>query len=81
MADTAIIPVQDLLGLDGSARMNVPGRAAGNWSWRMQPGALTAEVRRRLADMTAVYGRWNGEAPVAYRTPRRKPEEVVVVGR
>ena len=81
VADTAIIPVQDLLGLDGSARMNVPGRAAGNWSWRMQPGALTAEVRRRLADMTAVYGRWNGEAPAAYRTPRRKPEEVVVVGR
>ena len=57
VAETAIIPVQDVLGLGSDARMNVPGRASGNWRWRLQPGALTtahAEDLRRLADL---YGR------------------------
>jgi 4-alpha-glucanotransferase len=34
VADTVILPFQDLLGLPSSARMNVPGVAAGNWEWR-----------------------------------------------
>ncbi|HVT79131.1 MAG TPA: 4-alpha-glucanotransferase [Phycisphaerae bacterium] len=37
VADTAIAPMQDLLGLGGSARMNYPGRPAGNWAWRTPP--------------------------------------------
>lgn len=57
VADTAIIPVQDLLGLDSSARMNLPGTGTGNWSWRMKSAALTNEIEQRLADMTTIYDR------------------------
>ncbi len=63
VAETAIIPVQDVLGLGSDARMNVPGRASGNWRWRLQPGALTpshASELRRLADL---YGRLPTIAP------------------
>jgi len=63
VADVAIVPMQDILGLDSSARMNVPGKAAGNWGWRFTPDQLTPEIRQRLADLTAVYGRWNGKTP------------------
>jgi len=57
VADTAIIPLQDVLGLGSEARMNVPARESGNWSWRYTADQLTPEVRRRLAEMTEVYGR------------------------
>jgi 4-alpha-glucanotransferase len=57
VADTAIIPLQDLLGLDASARMNLPGSATGNWSWRMKPGAITPAIEERLAEMTRMYDR------------------------
>ena len=52
-AVAAVIPVTDLLVLDESARMNVPGTTTGNWSWRMPPGVLTPELAaqvRRLAE-------------------------------
>jgi 4-alpha-glucanotransferase len=52
-----VIPLQDVLGLGSEARMNVPSRADGNWSWRYQPGALTAEIARRLADLAEVTDR------------------------
>jgi 4-alpha-glucanotransferase len=57
VADTAIIPLQDALGLDSEARMNYPSKASGNWSWRYLPDALTVEIKERLAEMTEVYGR------------------------
>jgi 4-alpha-glucanotransferase len=57
IADLAIVPVQDLLGLGGEARMNLPGRAGGNWKWRLREGQLTDAVRDRLARLTTVYGR------------------------
>jgi 4-alpha-glucanotransferase len=56
-ANLAIIPVQDLLGLDNRARMNTPATTAGNWRWRLLPGRLTASVARRLRDLTETYGR------------------------
>jgi 4-alpha-glucanotransferase len=65
VADTAIIPLQDLLGLGTSARMNLPGTGVGNWTWRMTPGALTKEIEERLADMTRIYDR----APAAKQRP------------
>lgn len=68
VADVAIAPIQDWIGLGSEARMNVPGIARGNWAWRLRPGQLTAEVKRRLAEATAVYGRWNGPIPAGYRT-------------
>jgi 4-alpha-glucanotransferase len=51
-ADTAIVPVQDLLNLGSEARMNRPGVATGNWGWRMLPGALTPEILERLGTQT-----------------------------
>ena len=44
VANTAIVPVQDVLGLDGRARMNTPGKARNNWGWRVGPKALTPAV-------------------------------------
>lgn len=57
VADVAIIPAQDLLGLDSSARMNVPARSTGNWGWRLRSGALSRELSERLREMTENYGR------------------------
>lgn len=47
-ADTAMIPMQDVLGLGGWARMNRPGTIGNNWLWRMAPGAATPELAQRL---------------------------------
>ena len=47
-AGTAIVPMQDVLGLDTDARMNYPGTIGGNWRWRMLPGVLTKELADRL---------------------------------
>jgi 4-alpha-glucanotransferase len=81
VADTVIIPLQDVLGLDGSARMNIPGRAKGNWRWRFQASQLDPRARARLADLTAVYGRWNGDLPAEFLPPRRDVVEEPFVGR
>jgi len=56
-AETAIVPVQDVLDLGNEARLNTPGTAFGNWSWRMEPGALTDARLERLAHLTAETGR------------------------
>jgi 4-alpha-glucanotransferase len=55
VAEMAIVPVQDILGLGSDARMNRPGAQHDNWSWRLRPGALTrqhAEKLRRLVEIT-----------------------------
>ena len=57
VADTAIVPMQDLLGLGSEARMNVPATAKGNWAWRMRPGSFTGEIASRLRALTETYGR------------------------
>ncbi|MDT7541578.1 MAG: 4-alpha-glucanotransferase [Acidobacteriota bacterium] len=57
VADTSIIPLQDVLGLDGRARMNLPASTAGNWSWRFERGSLTQDVSARLRELTELYGR------------------------
>lgn len=58
VADMAVIPLQDLMGLGTKARMNYPSRAGGNWRWRYTPDMLTPEIEERLSEMTAIYGRW-----------------------
>jgi len=55
--NTAIVPLQDVLGLGSEARMNYPSRASGNWRWRYLPGALTDGYARRLGELTELYGR------------------------
>lgn len=53
----AIIPMQDVLGLGSEARLNTPGTAVGNWSWRLPPGALNADVARHFAQLNRVFAR------------------------
>jgi len=57
VADTAIVPVQDVLGLGTTARMNLPGTSHRNWSWRLQPGQLHTSLSERLLELTCTYGR------------------------
>ena len=57
VARLAIIPMQDLLGLGSEARLNTPGTASGNWSWRLPPGALDGALAQRYAGLNTVYGR------------------------
>jgi 4-alpha-glucanotransferase len=52
-AAISLVPAQDLLGLGSEARMNRPGRAAGNWRWRLEPGQLTDGLAARLRESTA----------------------------
>ena len=56
-ARTAVIPMQDVLGLDGSARMNVPASENGNWGWRMERGAATPELAGALRRKAGLFGR------------------------
>ena len=51
-ANTAVYPLQDVLGLGSEARMNVPGREEGNWSWRFRWQQLTPEIEQRLHRLT-----------------------------
>lgn len=53
----AITPMQDLLELPSSARMNLPGRAEGNWTWRFTSDALSPMLVGRLLEATTIYGR------------------------
>jgi 4-alpha-glucanotransferase len=57
VADYAIIPLQDVLGLPSEARMNFPGRPVGNWSWRLLPGQLHQGHIDRLGELTWLYAR------------------------
>ncbi len=57
VANTAVVPLQDLLGLGTEARMNLPNSNEGNWAWRVLPGALTKEIGTRLRELTELYGR------------------------
>ena len=57
VADTAIVPLQDVLGLGTTARMNLPGTNQHNWRWRLQPRQLNARLSKRLRTLTHTYGR------------------------
>jgi 4-alpha-glucanotransferase len=57
IADTAIAPLQDVLGLGSAARMNVPGKPSGNWRWRCMPDAITGDHATRLKEFSRLYDR------------------------
>ena len=58
VANTAIFPLQDILGLGGDAKMNTPSQAEGNWEWRYRPEALQDDgIREHLKYVTYLYGR------------------------
>ena len=58
VANTAVIPMQDIMGLDDSARMNLPASVgSANWSWRFDPSQMESWMMGRLREMIEVYGR------------------------
>lgn len=57
VAEVAIVPVQDILGLGSEARMNRPGAQHDNWSWRLRPSALTREHAEKLRRLVEITGR------------------------
>jgi 4-alpha-glucanotransferase len=56
-ADTAVIPLQDVMNLDSGARMNIPSRSGGNWQWRFTEKMITEEIIGRLRELSRLYGR------------------------
>jgi 4-alpha-glucanotransferase len=57
VAKIVILPMQDVLGLDETARMNIPASAENNWAWRLIPGQLLRSVEGRLRDWVGMYNR------------------------
>ncbi|MBQ9589108.1 MAG: 4-alpha-glucanotransferase [Butyrivibrio sp.] len=57
VSDTAIIPMQDYLELDKTARINTPSTLGGNWVWRMKSDALSKELCQKMHDYARIYGR------------------------
>lgn len=57
VADLAVIPMQDYLGLGEEARINIPSTLGGNWQWRMKKGSFTKELAKKMRSMTDLYGR------------------------
>jgi 4-alpha-glucanotransferase len=62
-SDLAVVPMQDVLGLGSAARVNVPGRAAGNWGWRVPPGLPRGDEPGRLRRLAQISGRLVPEDP------------------
>ncbi len=57
VADVAMVPMQDVLALGTGQRMNVPGTAVGNWSWRFSWEQLEEGLAQRLRHLVLLYGR------------------------
>lgn len=57
VANTAITPMQDVLGLGNEARMNLPASDSGNWNWRCASGCFSEKYAKRLKELTEIYGR------------------------
>jgi 4-alpha-glucanotransferase len=58
VADMAIIPMQDILGLGEKERMNLPASANGNWEWRVKQDQLSGTLSEKLLNMALIYGRY-----------------------
>ena len=57
VANLALVPMQDVLGLGTEARMNLPNSTTGNWLWRFNESALTNDLAKRLRELSDLYGR------------------------
>jgi 4-alpha-glucanotransferase len=58
VADMALYPLQDVLGLGSEARLNLPGRPHGNWTWRFRQEMLQGSLAANLREMAIASGRW-----------------------
>ena len=63
VADTAVAPLQDVLGLGRPARMYRPATLGGNWSWRFREEELGPDHAARLAELARLYGREAASGP------------------
>jgi len=79
VADTAIYPLQDVLSLGSEARMNLPGRPEGNWSWRFRAEDLRPDLASLLHELARVTGRLplGAEAPEAKPADRARADDVL----
>ncbi|MGN6566838.1 MAG: 4-alpha-glucanotransferase, partial [Flavipsychrobacter sp.] len=57
VAETAILPIQDLLGLDEKSRINTPGSSKNNWLWRLPKNALSEKLEQKLLQWISMYNR------------------------
>ncbi|ADL50291.1 4-alpha-glucanotransferase [Clostridium cellulovorans] len=57
VANLAIIPLQDYLGLGNEARINTPSTVGGNWKWRLLEDEITEELVEKINKVTKLYGR------------------------
>jgi 4-alpha-glucanotransferase len=57
VADTAVIPMQDILGLGETDRMNLPASTSGNWEWRLASDQISPSLIKKLSEMTRIHGR------------------------
>jgi 4-alpha-glucanotransferase len=57
VADTAILPMQDIVGIGGEGRMNQPSRKEDNWHWQLGPDCISSELAQKLRTLTETYGR------------------------
>ncbi|MBI5098608.1 MAG: 4-alpha-glucanotransferase [Nitrospirae bacterium] len=57
VADMVIIPMQDILGLGETDRMNLPASTSGNWEWRLTSDQISPSLIKKLTEMTRIHGR------------------------
>lgn len=80
VADIAVVPMQDVLGLDSSARMNTPSTIGNNWKWRMTDGAISPPVIEGLRKLGRTYGRVGWSSGVFYLDDRFAAAEKEIAG-
>ncbi|MDJ0835414.1 MAG: 4-alpha-glucanotransferase [Acidobacteriota bacterium] len=80
-SDTALTPLQDLLGLGSEARMNLPGNPKGNWHWRFSRDQISIKTKEALRQLTVETGRHGGPPmnkqgePIPFHDPSMVPTE------
>ena len=57
VADTCILMMADIIGLDSEGRINTPSTLGGNWQWRIDPSCINDWLAKIIADNTVLYGR------------------------
>ena len=75
VADTCIIPIQDYMGLDNSARINFPSTLGTNWRWRLIKSDLTKALADSIRKQNIVYGRVKWEDLQEDEKPKDPEEE------
>ena len=75
VADMAIVPLQDVLGLDSDSRMNTPSRQDGNWGWRYEQGALSSALAEKLATLSVAADRLPEASTVSQQSQAKVDED------